>query len=216
MQVTIVGAGRGIGYAVAKLFGQKGYKVGLIARREEQLAQLVADLQAQGIKSMYAVADAQDTEQLKEAYSSVFEAFGYPAMVLFNAYAYQQKKVFEFSIDDIGWAMRANAGAAFNLAREILPQFIIENRGKLFFTGGGLANTPNPSMLPLGMSKAALRNMVYALAQTVAGTNVHVATLTINGFINDTDKRYNASAIAEQYWTLFSQPPGEFKTEVTY
>ena len=54
----IIGAGPGLGEAVARKFGANGYGVGLIARNKTALVDQVARLGAFGIEARYAVADA--------------------------------------------------------------------------------------------------------------------------------------------------------------
>jgi hypothetical protein len=50
----------------------------------------------------------------------------------------------------------------------------------------------------------------------VAGTDIHIAQLTVCGYVNPQDEKYNPDAIAEQYWNLFIQKPGEFENEIIY
>jgi len=65
-------------------------------------------------------------------------------------------------------------------------------------------------------SKPALRNLVQAAAKRVEGTNIHVATLTVLGFIGGPDPEYAPDKIAEQYWGLFNQQQEDFAVEVVY
>ncbi|RZL40761.1 MAG: SDR family NAD(P)-dependent oxidoreductase [Pedobacter sp.] len=54
--IVIIGAGPGVGFAVAQRFGKEGYNVALLARSEEKLDNLVKQLEAQEISvaSFYA------------------------------------------------------------------------------------------------------------------------------------------------------------------
>jgi len=47
--IAVLGAGPGLGGAVARRFGTEGYSVALMARRPEQLRQMAEELRAQGI-----------------------------------------------------------------------------------------------------------------------------------------------------------------------
>ncbi len=47
--IAIVGAGPGLGLAIARTFGREGFSVALIARTQDKLDRLAADLGAEGI-----------------------------------------------------------------------------------------------------------------------------------------------------------------------
>lgn len=216
MQITIIGAGSGISHAVAKLFGSKGYKVALIARNEEKLKSEVTELQSAGIEAMYVIGDAGSEASLDEALNKIREAFGHADAILYNAYAPSYKTLEHETWESIQGQLAVNVGGAFNLLKKVLPFCKEQNKGKLFFTGGGLALYPQPNLVGLSMGKAALRNLILGTVEGLKGTGVHVATVTVCGFVNEKDPKYSPAAIAEQYWGLFNQQPGEFVTEVVY
>lgn len=216
MQVTIIGAGPGISQSVAKLFGQKGYAVALVARQEEKLKELVDELTELKIRSMYVVADVTEEASLIAALEQTNATLGQADMVLYNASAMRVIDVLDEEWASIKAHMDINIGGAFYVAKQALPLMLAQNKGSLFFTGGGSALTPFPQIASLSIGKAGMRALVQALARRVEGTNVHVATVTVNGTVNPEHPKYNPDAIAEQYWTLFQQQPGEFQTEIIY
>lgn len=216
MQITIVGAGPGISQSVAKLFGQKGYAVALVARQEEKLKAQVEELTQLRIRTMYIVADVTDEVALTTALDQISAALGKPEMVLYNASAMRIVDVLDEDWISIKSHMDVNIGGAFFVAKQVLPTMLAAGKGKLFFTGGGSALNPSPAIASLSIGKAGLRALVQALAKRVADTGVHVATVTVNGTVNPADAKYNPDAIAEQYWTLFQQQSGAFQTEIIY
>ena len=58
--IVIVGAGRGLGNAVGAQFGRNGFRVVLLARREELLREYETELGAAGLEVHTHVADAAD------------------------------------------------------------------------------------------------------------------------------------------------------------
>lgn len=214
--ITIIGAGPGISHSVARLFGKKGYTVALIARTEDKLKSQVESLAAEGIAAHYAVANVGDEASLKGALLSLRDAHGHADMILYNAAAVSVKDVLEQDWATIKEQFDVNVGGAFHLAKLVLPFCLKQNAGKLFFTGGGFALQGDPQWTSLSIGKAGLRNLVQALAKRVEGSQVHVAQLTVCGYVNPQDEKYSPDKIAEQYWRLFSQQPGEYETEVIY
>ena len=216
MLVTIIGAGAGISHAVAELFGQKGFKIALISRSEDKLKTQVEQLTASGIDASYVIGDAGSEASLISALDQIAEAHGPSDLVLYNAYYYNLKPLATETWEGVKEQLDVNAGGVFHLLKHLLPQYKERNSGKIFVTGGGLALQPMPRGLALGIGKAALRNMVQSVALDLKRTNIHLATLTIAGFVKPEDPKHNPKSIAEQYWRLYEQQPGEYETEVIY
>lgn len=216
MYILIVGAGPGISQGVATLFGQQGYQVALVARSDIKLHRQCDDMKREGIQAHYAVADASDLESLRQAVSRLQDHLGHPAMALYNAAAMHMGKPFSQSWEQVRRDLDVSVGGAYHLASLLLPGMQAADQGKLFFTGGGLSMHPSPQLLSLGMGKAALRNMVQALGEQVKDSGVHVAQLTVCGYVTPQDPKYNPSSIAQQYWKLFLEKRGHFTPEIIY
>lgn len=213
---TIIGAGAGISHGVAEKFGKEGFSVALIARTENKLQEQVKQLEQQGIPASYAVADVSDNDSLKNALLSIKEKEGHADVILYNAAAVSIKDILEQDWETIKSQMDINVGGFFNLMKMVLPYCLSENKVKLFVTGGGLAFQGDPQWTSLSIGKAALRNLVQAFQKRVEGTNIHIAQLTVSGYVNPHDEKYNPASIAEQYWKLYLQKPGEFESEIIY
>jgi NAD(P)-dependent dehydrogenase (short-subunit alcohol dehydrogenase family) len=74
--VVITGASAGIGRATARLYGQRGANVGLIARGQAGLDGAVRDVQDAGGKALAVPADVSDYPQVRDAARQVEESFG--------------------------------------------------------------------------------------------------------------------------------------------
>jgi len=64
------------------------------------------------------------------------------------------------------------------------------------------------------MSKAALRNLVASLAIDLAGTDIRVGSVLINGLVGKPG--FEPQAIAEQFWQVHAAPAGKFDHELIY
>jgi NAD(P)-dependent dehydrogenase (short-subunit alcohol dehydrogenase family) len=74
--VVITGASGGIGRAVARLYGERGASVGLIARGETGLDGAVRDVEEAGGKALALAVDVADHAQVDEAAGQVEQLFG--------------------------------------------------------------------------------------------------------------------------------------------
>jgi len=74
--IAIVGAGPGMGLAIARTFGSRGFDVALIARNRDKLGELVLRLGAEGITADAFPADVLDHNALTQALKSAATRFG--------------------------------------------------------------------------------------------------------------------------------------------
>ncbi|MFD8571750.1 glucose 1-dehydrogenase [Streptomyces sp. NPDC059639] len=72
----ITGASSGIGAAAARVFVREGARVVLVARREDRIADIVAELRADGAQASYSAADVQVSADVERAVSHAVETYG--------------------------------------------------------------------------------------------------------------------------------------------
>ena len=82
MKVFITGASSGIGEALARSYAARGDTLGLLARREEQLAGLKGSL---GVPCEIYPADVRDLKAVKAAAEAFMAKHGVPDIVIGNA-----------------------------------------------------------------------------------------------------------------------------------
>lgn len=216
MNILILGAGSGLSRSVARLFGKKGFSITLVARSKNKLKEEITLLQNEGIASSYYVADLSDRKALSNVLDKFHTEKHLPDVILFNAFANASGGFAEETWDGLKKELDINVGAAFNLLKEMLPIYQKSGKGSLFFTGGGFGITPSPDYIGVSIGKATLRNLVHAAALQMKDSKVHIATLTVMGFIGGDDPKYAPDRIAEAYWKLYNQQPDEFDTEIIY
>jgi len=84
-KVIITGASTGIGRAIAKELAKAGAQVGLIARREELLLELVKEIQTLGGKAFYRVADISERNETVAGISGLIHCMNGVDILIANA-----------------------------------------------------------------------------------------------------------------------------------
>ncbi len=214
--ILIFGAGPGISQGIAHRFGKEGFGVTLVSRQVEKLAPQIDQLKKEGISVHTMIADVADPNGVRRVVEAVQKQRGLPDVVVFNASMVEVRDVLALNWPAVRTMNEVNIGGAFHVAQTVLPEYLKQNKGCLIYTGGGQALNPHPEWVSLSIGKAGMRNLAQALAKRVEGTSVHVATVTVCGYVQPSDPKYNPQAIAEIYWALYREKPEDYRTEVVY
>ena len=81
----VTGAGRGIGKAAAIALAKEGVNLGLLARTEEALKEVVNEVQALGVKAAYAAVDVSSQEDVGQAVKHLTDEIGQADILINNA-----------------------------------------------------------------------------------------------------------------------------------
>lgn len=212
---VIVGAGSGISLAVAKRFANEGFQIVLVARRADALETYMAELHQTGASGRSFVADAGDVTSLRQAFDQIRAQIGEPGVLVYNAAALVQGPPSTIDGESMVRDFKVNVVGAVVAAQQVIPSMRARRSGTILFTGGGLALNPMPQYASLALGKAALRNLVYSLGAELEPDGIHVATVTIAGFIKP-GTHFAPELIAEVYWKLHRQEPGLWEREIVY
>src|ERR1700731_2783561 len=83
--LLLVGAGPGLGLAVAHRFASGGYRVTLVARSADRLGELASSLADTGAEVNTIEADVSDPEDFGARMTEVYRRDGAPGVVIYNA-----------------------------------------------------------------------------------------------------------------------------------
>lgn len=180
----LVGAGDGIGAAVARRFAAGGYKV-CIARRDAAKARaLVDELTAAGHCVQAYSVDARREAQVQNLCESVERDVGPIEVCLFNAGANVQKPLLE-TTDELFfkvWELACYAG--FLVGREATRRMLRHGRGTMLFTGATASVRGGKGFAAFAAAKFGLRGLAQSMAREMGPKNIHVAHLILDGGVN--------------------------------
>ncbi len=211
----VVGAGPGIGTAVARRFAAAGYAVGAIARSAKTVAAAAAACKEYGVTTVTATANAADEHALGNAIDHVVGMLGLPAVLVYNAYAVTPGNALSLKAEGLIADLRANVAGALVAAQHVALAMIGAGGGTILFTGGGAALSGSTTWPSLGIGKAGLRHLTWDLAESLEPSGVHVATVTICGAVKP-DTHFSPERIAEEYWRLHAQSRPDWQREIMY
>lgn len=212
---AIVGVGPGIGLAVARRFGREGFRLALIARRTGVLEEHASKLRDEGLDALGFSANAADSQSLIEAFDAIRAEMGAPSVLVYNAAVLREAPPTRLDPADLALDLRVNVGGCLTCVQQVVDHMRRESRGTILLTGGGLSLDPWPQFASLAIGKAGLRNLAMSLAKELEPDGIHVATVTITGFVK-VGTPFDPDVIAEQYWRLHAQPRSGWQREVVY
>ncbi|MFF2847370.1 SDR family NAD(P)-dependent oxidoreductase [Streptomyces sp. NPDC058001] len=211
----IVGVGPGLGLALAEAFARDGNPVALFGRDVARLEKYVSGLVAEGRTANAYQADVADSEGLRAALAQAADDLGAPELLVYNAALLAPDTPTGPDAKDFAHTLAVNVTGAMVAARTVLP-LLRGGRGSLLFTGGAFALHPSPEYTSLSVGKAALRAYVQALHKQQQGSDVHVTTVTVAGYIGGEDPRFAPKTLAATYLDLHHQPQDQWQAELLY
>jgi NAD(P)-dependent dehydrogenase (short-subunit alcohol dehydrogenase family) len=211
--VVVIGAGPGIGRAVARRFARENMSVALVARSEATLEAAAASLADTGVRVLTLTADSRDEVGLRKALDDAERELGVPEAVVYNAAVVQADSLGELSLAahlDI-WAV--NVLGALSAAAHVAPGMGKRGGGSFIVTGG--MPEPKKEYVSLSLGKAGVRTLVTLLDQEYGPLGVHAASVTVNGHVAP-GTAFDPDDIAEHYWRLHTQPRHAWEQEAVH
>jgi NADP-dependent 3-hydroxy acid dehydrogenase YdfG len=194
-----------MGLAIARLYGQHGFEVALVARDQDKLGTLVDQLGAEGIKAKAFQADVADHASLKNAFNTIKTELGEIDVLEFSPSNRElpMASATEVTIESIQAWMDFYVYGAVTVVQQVLPDMLARNSGTLLFTTGASSVYPNPMLGNIGIATAGLRNWIHSLHTAVADKGVQVGHVAINAWIG-LQPGAEPENIAQLYWELYS------------
>lgn len=207
--IAIVGAGAGLGAAVARKFGAQGFSVGLISRNQARVDALADQLAADGISAKGFVADVRDPASIASALEQVTETLG-PIEVLQYSPLPQKdfmRPVLETTPADMVGPVEFSIYGPIAAVHQVLPgmRFLGENKGTILFVNGGSAVKPGRTVTGTSIAFAGQAAYAQLLNEELAGEGIQVSQLIIGGAIDGKDPKKSPEALAEQLWSLHTE-----------
>jgi NAD(P)-dependent dehydrogenase (short-subunit alcohol dehydrogenase family) len=212
---VVVGVGAGLGAALARRFAA-GYRVAMVARSADYLAQLATEIKGEGGYALPVPANVADALEIASAFARIKAELAAPAILIYNAAMRPFGRLMETKPSTFENAWRVNAFGAFLCAQQVAPAMIEAGRGVILFTGATAGTKPFATSAAFGPAKFAMRGLAQVIARDLGPQGIHVAYVNVDGPIDmpfirglrpdaKEDDLLKPAAIAESYWHLAHQ-----------
>jgi len=172
----ITGATGGIGFAVARRLGQDGYTVILNGINDEEGAERVEELVAEGIKAEYCGFDVTKEDAVTANITAIGEKYGSIDVLVNNAGGLGGRSRFEVMTTEFyRFVMALDLDSVFFASRAAIP-FLKkgENPTIINYTSNAGWNAGGPGAGIYGTSKAGVHTITRALAKDLAEYGIRV------------------------------------------
>ena len=158
--ILITGASSGIGAFVAKLFLDRGWNVGLVARRKDKLDEIAKNYD----NSLCLKCDVSKEKQIENAFELMIDRFGEVNVLFNNAGIFTpQARIDQIDIKDWQKSIDVNLTVMFLSAREAF-RHMKKNGGRIINNGSISAHTPREGSVPYTTTKHAITGLTKTIA----------------------------------------------------
>src|SRR5437868_7148410 len=172
----VTGASSGIGRASAKLFAAEGAKVVVGARREAELAGLVAEIKGSGGSAVSLAGDVRSEDYAMALVALAVKTYGRLDVAFNNAGTLGEAGP-STGVSEAGWsdAIAINLTGSFLGAKHQIAEMVKHGGGSVIFTSTFVGHTfAFPGVAAYAASKSGLIGLTQALAAEFGPQNIRV------------------------------------------
>lgn len=218
---VVIGVGPGNGEALVRRFCQEGYQVAMLARSQEFLERLAAEVP--GAHAF--VHDASDLAAAASVFGRIEQQLGAVSVLLYNAGGGAFKSAEDASLEDFEANWRINVGGLVAAFQAALPQLRQHDHASIVITSASAALRGRATTAPFASAKAAQRSLAQSLARQLGPERIHVANVIIDGVVDlprtrkampdkPEDFFVQPAAVADAVWMLSQQHPSAWTHEL--
>lgn len=190
--VVVTGSTRGIGWAVAQGFLQRGCRVVINGRRADALRDAAARL-GEATRVHAVCADVATAEGAQRLIDEAVGRFGAVDLLINSAATLGPTGRRAWEIDPADWqrTLASNLTGPYLCAAAFMRWAVGEGRrGRIINVSSGAANAPAPGLLPYALSKSALDVLTRNLAVEAEGTGIVVTGVQLGSTKTEMARRY--------------------------
>lgn len=174
----ITGASSGIGEATALQLAERGARLSLLARSQDQLERVQAQARELGAKNVLVIrCDLREENDVEKAISSTLDHFGKIDILINSAGLSLNGEVDGYSLEDWRTVLDTNLTGTFLTCRAVLPAMKRRQSGQIINISSGAGRNGIKQMAAYCASKFGVIGFTESLALEVRNDNIRVAAL---------------------------------------
>jgi len=184
-RALVTGSSSGIGAETARWLAAEGAHVVIHGRRTAAVADLVKDLQGEGLNAAGVTGDLSSDAGADAAATAALAAFGGIDILVNNAGQFvvpdktEPAQWFGKDTADHGTALfEANVNSVFRMVQRVVPNMQTRGWGRVIMLGSVLADLPGDQFPHYGLTKSANLNQAVNLSRVLAGTGITVNSIS--------------------------------------
>ena len=226
---AIVGAGEGLGRALAAKFAAEGFDIALISRTEAGCAAAMeaAKAASDSAEVRFFSADVTQPETIESVLTTIANDMGEIDVLIYNVRGeFTSCAPLDMTYSALEDNYRVEVVGAFAAAKSVLPSMINRSQGSVFFSSATAAFRGSSRFPLYAIGKFGLRGLSQSLAKAYAKDGVHIVhfrldcDLAVPAMEELYGDKYNSENlarpddVAEAYWLTHLQPKGAWSNEV--
>lgn len=175
--VVVTGASSGIGRCTARYLAERGARVVVTARRGEELAELVREIEEAGGSAVSVPGDVTREEDLRAVAAEAERRFGGVDTWVNNAAVYLQGRVQDITLDEYRRVLDVNLVGMINGTQRALDLMLPRGEGVIVQVSSVAARRAVPYTSAYSASKAAVDGFTESLRAELWGSGVRISVL---------------------------------------
>jgi NADP-dependent 3-hydroxy acid dehydrogenase YdfG len=210
--LAIIGAGQGLGLAVARRFAREGLSIALIARDQARVDELAATLVAEGHTAAGFAADVRDRPSLVSALEQAASRLGPIEVLQYSPLPAKEfmRPVLETVAEDLVGPVEFSIYGPATAAHQVIPGMRSIGGGTLLFVNGASAVRPRDGVTGTAVAFAGESAYAELLHGALAPEGIHVGQLIIPLGIGGGDPAHEPDVLADTLWTMHAEK-GDFR-----
>ena len=227
----IVGAGPGLGAALARRFARAEMNVAMALRNPARVETLAAGMCGVVHRTIAVACDATREADVQALFQRAGAELGPPRLVVYNAGGFVRKGILDTSAEEFERSWKNACMGGFLTGREAVRAMLAQkgdnrHRGTILFTGATASLRGGATFQNVAVGKFGLRALAQSMAREFHPQGIHVAHTIIDGQIESNERPgrsmaergadavLSPDAIAESYYQLHLQRPSAWTLEL--
>ncbi len=177
---VVAGVGPGNGAAFVRRFAADGYSVAMLARSEDRLAALEAEVEGAAAFPC----DIADRKAVEDVVGRIASKLGPPDVLVHNAAAGAFNSFMDAKPETLEMTFATNVMSLLHCGQLTVPYMLEKGRGDIIVIGNTSAWRGKANFAAFAPTKAAGRILAQSMARSLGPQGIHVSYVVIDGVID--------------------------------